>query len=67
MKRITVVLEYRSEADMPSFNAGMRALGGAVVGVLREDATERLPPQPFPETWTDFLEEPVKGKLRRVA
>jgi hypothetical protein len=40
--RITVVLEYPSDADVPQFSAGMNVLGGTVVAVQFSDALKEL-------------------------
>ena len=39
---LTVVIKYEEGQEQPSFHAGMEVLGGKVVGVMFDDALERL-------------------------
>jgi len=40
--RLTVVIEYNKHQKQPAFYADMQCLGGKVVGVMFDDALERL-------------------------
>ena len=41
-KKLTVVIEYAEGQTQPSFHADMPCLGGVVVGVMFDDALEKL-------------------------
>lgn len=39
---ITVLIEYQDDQEQPSFSAGMKLLGGDIMGVMFGDALERI-------------------------
>lgn len=51
MKKLTVVISYEDDQEQPSFHADMECLGGKIVGVMFDDALEKL------EAAEDFISE----------